>query len=717
MGAREILIATGVAALLVPSYGQPGVAEPRRMLREHLTRLALTQLEQRRKTVAGIRSRGDLHKRQRDFRAALLKMIGGLPEERPPLSVERTGRLDRGEYRVEKIIFQSQPGLYITANLYIPQTGQGPFPAVLHSIGHSLAAKNRAFYQTLSIGLVKHGFVVLAYDPVGQGERRIFYDKDLEDSKVGGSTIEHEMVGIQALLAGESIARLMIWDGMRALDFLESLPEVDARRIGATGCSGGGTLTTYLAALDPRIRVAAPACYITSWQDQLQANTGPQDAEQQFPDLLYAGYDHADFVEAFAPKPYLICSTDQDFFPLSGARRTFEEASRMYRLLGAHGRIDWFHEPGDHGMPQRTREAIYGWMKRWLGGGQTSSAGYAPGGSEGARVPMFFSPLSEPPIATEYEPDLNATATGQLATSKPGETASTITLRRLAERVRSASPAGDIAEVVSKLIRYQAPAGAPAVQPLETAARTGYSLERLAFEQSNGRRLPALLALPGGPVRKQPVLVVGDQPASAQFEAGGDLDALAQAGHVVLAVDLSGRGKTASDWRSYSEPWFSSGSKETWLALMTGRTLVGIRSEDVVSSLNLLAARNLIGAGGVIGFGRGQAAVDLLHAAVLDARIHRLLLEDMLVSYAAVARSPVHKQVFGIIVPGALGRYDLPGLAAALAPRPVTILNARSAVGNVLGAADAAVEYKHGSVRIGLRREPDTVLAAYPELR
>src|SRR5690606_29933553 len=111
------------------------------------------------------------------------EMMGGLPERSGRLSLRRTGRLVRDDYRVEKLLYESQPGMFVTANLYVPTTGRPPYPAVLHSTGHSVAAKNRAFYQTLSIGLVKHGFVVLTYDPAGQGERRIFYDPELEDSK------------------------------------------------------------------------------------------------------------------------------------------------------------------------------------------------------------------------------------------------------------------------------------------------------------------------------------------------------------------------------------------------------------------------------------------------------------------------------------------------------------------------------------------------------
>ena len=97
------------------------------------------------------------------------------------------------------------------------------------------------------------------------------------------------MVGVQSLLAGESIARYMVWDGIRGIDLLQSLPIVDGERIGVSGCSGGGTLTAYIAALDGRVKVAAPSCYITSWEDQLRG-TGPQDAEQQFPDQLLDGF-------------------------------------------------------------------------------------------------------------------------------------------------------------------------------------------------------------------------------------------------------------------------------------------------------------------------------------------------------------------------------------------------------------------------------------------
>src|SRR5450759_5000587 len=197
------------ALALLPAFCLAQSAAP---FPAYLERLALEQLAQRDAAVAQLTTRAQWDERRAHVRETFLKMLGGLPGARAPLNVRRMGTLDRSSYRVDKIVFESLPGLYVTANLYIPQTGKPPYPAVLQPIGHSTAAKNRAFYQTLAIGLAKQGFVVLTYDPLGQGERRVFYDAELEDSKVGSGTMEHSMIGIRALLAGESVARFMVWD-------------------------------------------------------------------------------------------------------------------------------------------------------------------------------------------------------------------------------------------------------------------------------------------------------------------------------------------------------------------------------------------------------------------------------------------------------------------------------------------------------------------------
>ncbi|MFN9894876.1 MAG: alpha/beta hydrolase family protein [Acidobacteriota bacterium] len=615
--------------------------------------LAQRQLAERRQVVAGLRTPEEIRAYGRGVREKLLRWMGGLPAERTTLNVRRTGVIEREDYRVEKIVFASQPGFWVTANLYVPKTGAGPFPAVVQPTGHSLTAKARELYQSLSIGLVKYGFVVLTYDPLGQGERRIFFDRELGDSKVGGTTVEHQMVGIQSLLGGESLARAMVWDGMRALDVLAGRPEVDAQRMGVAGCSGGGTLTAYLAALDARVQAAAPACYISAWEEQL-GGTGPQDAEQQFPDQLREGFNHGDLLIAAAPRPYLIASTTEDFFPLAGARRTYEEAKAIYNRFGAEDKIAWFTAPGGHGMRADTRGAIYGWMRKWLQG----KAGAAP----------------EPRLAVELEEDLQVSATGQIG----GETASTVNLRRLgAIRPAPGSGPGGLAEQVRAVTRYEPYAGPLGVEELGGG--------RLRYEAEPGRWVPARVWRPAA-ANGTAVVVAGDAAAAG---------ALAAAGYTVLAVDVALTGETVHRAGSYANEWFPQ-DKAIWLALMVGRTVTGMRMADLVRGVDVLRERGLVGEKGVMGWARGNAGVAMLHAAVVDGRLRELVLEDLPPTYRTMATTPIQRQIFDVVLPNVLRSYDLPDLVAAVGPRRV-----------VLGRTAAAREEGYGGahVRTVRRRE------------
>jgi Acetyl xylan esterase (AXE1) len=687
--------------------------ELRQMLRSYLHKIALQQLASRREQISQIQTREQFERRRDEVRRRLVGMMGGLPGERSPLNVQKMGIIDRGDYRIEKIIFESLPKFYVTANLYVPQTGRRSYPAVLQPTGHSLAAKARAFYQNLGLGLVKQGFVVLTYDPVGQGERRIFYDASLGGSKIGGGTAEHEMVGIQSLLGGESIARYMVWDGVRGIDLLQSLPYVDPKRIGVSGCSGGGTVTAYIAALDERVRAAAPSCYISDWEDQL-ADTGPQDAEQQFPDQLKYGLNHADLVEAFAPRAYLICSTTEDFFPIEGSRKTFEESKRIYSLLGAAEKIATSIDAGGHGTTRRQREAIYAWMDRWLNDG--------PGNVK-----------PEPVFQTEYEENLLCTRAGQVSLAMGGETPSTLNVRRLA---RMAPPRAALSvrqdvdnfrlrlrDDIVQLTRYEASSGPLHVRTLQETELKDYRLTHLSYETGPGRSVPAMLALPHPDRSLRKAVLYVDEGGAAASATGRDLQELAELGYTVLAVDPSGIGETAPKWSSYSDSWFGQ-EKVTWLALMVGKPLVGLRMDDIIRGADLLGERGLLYEGRCLGFGKGFVGVDLLHAAVLDKRIASVVIEGGLLSYASIARTPIHRRIFETVIPGVLRKYDLPDLVASLAPRPVWLSNLRSPLGNQVLLRDARREYAYAEAaylalgaenhfRLALRREGESIAVAY----
>jgi cephalosporin-C deacetylase-like acetyl esterase len=228
----------------------------RRMLPDYMQRRGEALVQERKRALV-IRTKEDLDRRRQFVREQILKAIGGLPE-RTPLNARTVATLERDGYRIEKLIFESQPKFYVTANLYLPAAGQPPFPAVLYPLGHELGSKAHEAWQQMLATLARRGYVALTWDTIGQGERIQLYSPDLHDSYLRGSTTEHTILGNQALLTGQAIARYTIWDGIRALDYLLSRKEVDPARVAVTGNSGGGTHTAYLAALDDRLKIAAP---------------------------------------------------------------------------------------------------------------------------------------------------------------------------------------------------------------------------------------------------------------------------------------------------------------------------------------------------------------------------------------------------------------------------------------------------------------------------
>ncbi|HYA25210.1 MAG TPA: acetylxylan esterase, partial [Terriglobales bacterium] len=229
---------------------------------QYQTEMAWLQDEQRRKRWASLRTEKDLFQLQEEIRGHVLEMLGGLPTTKTPLNPEITGRIQMRGFHIEKLIFESLPGVYVTALVYIPDDGNKVHPAVLVPSGHS--ENGKVHYQSLCQRLVQRGYVVISWDPVGQGERSQFWDSKKAKSRYNLICAEHAVLGNLAYLAGTNLARWEIWDGIRALDYLLTRPDVDAEHINITGTSGGGTQAAYIAALDSRIKVVMPSCYITA---------------------------------------------------------------------------------------------------------------------------------------------------------------------------------------------------------------------------------------------------------------------------------------------------------------------------------------------------------------------------------------------------------------------------------------------------------------------
>jgi cephalosporin-C deacetylase-like acetyl esterase len=652
----------------------------RRMLPEYCRRVAEQQLETRRRQAEGW-SAADFARRRESIRERLRQSVGGFPE-RTPLNARVTGTIDRGDYRIEKVIFESQPKFYVTANLYVPQRGTGPYPAILYPLGHEEGAKSHSAWQKMLVTFARRGYVALAWDTIGQGERVQLFDEDLRASKAGASTTEHTVLGAEVLLVGDALARYTIWDGIRALDYLLSRKEVDPKRVGVTGNSGGGTHTAYLATLEDRLAIAAPSCFITSWRRLLET-IGPQDAEQCLPGWIADGLDHADFVEAFAPRPFLMLSAIRDFFSITGARETFSEAKRAWTDAE---KIAMVEVDDGHGYNPERRLAAYNWFDRWLKG---SAA-----------------PEGEPEVQLATEDELFCTNTGQVNTALGSETVFTLNRAR-AKTLRRGD--ADLA-TVRRLTGYAKSDGPLDVRPFGSIERTGYRIDRIVFTSEPGIVVPALLYVPSGEAKRGAVVM-----AHGQGKAAADADAtsFARAGFIVLSIDARGFGETrnAGDDRSWSRSFGDYESAMT--AILSRRTLTGMRALDISRAVDVLIQRNDVDPARIYATGYGAGATALLHAAALDSRFKGVALERMLVSYQSVVDSPVNQGIFEEIVPGVLKSYDLPDLAAKLAPRKVWISDAEDPMHALAPLDVVKAQYGRSPVQIVRRRPQDTGASLY----
>ena len=333
---------------------------------KYQTEMAWEEDDQRVKAWSAIRTEPDLLRIQRELEKRLLAMLGGLPSGRPPLHPQITGQIQMSGFHIEKLIYESLPGVYVSALVYIPEDGSKSHPAVLVPVGHATNGKNH--YQALCQRLAQRGYVVICWDAVGQGERSQFWDAKAARSRYNLICAEHAALGNLAYLAGTNLARWEIWDGMRALDYLLTRPEVDPKRISITGTSGGGFQAAHIAALDHRIQVAVPSCYITALPMRVYNRIfkdPDSDPEQDLYGMISNQVDHAGLLLMMYPRPVFVAAAVLDFFPIEGTRKTVREVSELYRRFQHADRIGWTEGYHDHQYSPENQEAAFDFLDRF----------------------------------------------------------------------------------------------------------------------------------------------------------------------------------------------------------------------------------------------------------------------------------------------------------------------------------------------------------------
>lgn len=348
----------GLPALSAPAGSRPGPGDAAlaAYFQAETARLAS-------RCLAEVRTAADWARLRSRYREQLFEMLGLWPlPPRGDLRPVITGRLDHERFTVEKLHFQSLPGLYVTANLYVPKPLAEPAPTILYLCGHSpvvsnnISYGNKVAYQHHGIWFAQHGYVCLVLDTLQLGEIQGLHHGTYREGLWWWNARGYTPAGVEA------------WNCLRALDYLCTRPEVDTNRFGVTGRSGGGAYSWWTAALDDRVRVAAPVAGITDLQNHVVDGTVEGHCDCMFTVNTY-GWDYPQVAALVAPRPLLLVNTDADsIFPLDGVIRTHTHLRRLYGLLGASNQLGLVIAPGPHKDTQDLQVPVLRWFNRHLKG-------------------------------------------------------------------------------------------------------------------------------------------------------------------------------------------------------------------------------------------------------------------------------------------------------------------------------------------------------------
>jgi len=601
-------------------------------------------------------------KRMKDF---FRTQIGGFPE-RTPLNPRVIGKLKGDGFRVENVIYESWPGHHVTANLYLPTTPP-PYPGVLVPCGHSHNGKASDGYQRACMLLAKNGMAALCYDPIGQGERYQVLSEQPNEFFKGGSryrpphprvqyycTAEHTLMTVSAIPLGSNSARYRIWDGMRSIDYLVSRPEIDASRIGCTGNSGGGTLTSYIMALDERVQAAAPVCYSTMYRYLIDFN-GPQDGEQNIFGQLAYGMDIADYTLMRAPKPTLICAgTHDSTFKIDGTWELFREAKRFYTRMGYAERVDIIEADAPHGFTIKLREGSARWMNRWLMHKENA---------------IFEGDL---PVFTDEE--LQCSQSGQILLDAGERSLFEINdglnqqLAKERAELWSSGDLGTLRDQVRKVsgIKRLADIPRPESKVVGSIERPGYKITKLIITPDHSVPLPALLFEPKAPSGKRALYLHGEG-KQVDAAAGGPIEQRVKQGETVLAVDIRAIGETSRKNNrkiGWSHGLLGPNYHEWAVAYLLGESMVKLRAEDILVATRFLSEYHSQGQPQQVELvAIGETAIPALHAAALEPDLFsEVNLHRMISSWGEVVKTPETQNQLINTVHGSLKIYDLPNL-------------------------------------------------------
>jgi dienelactone hydrolase len=637
-----------------------------RMMQDYFGRKIVERENAAEALQAGIRTRAAAEAYIRDTTKKVKQCFGPLPEK-TPLNPRVTGRVDRDAYTIENVIYDSRPNFPVTGNLYLPKQRKGATPAVVGVCGHSQNGKAGGTYQSFAQGLARLGYIVLIIDPIGQGERYQYVDAALKPVQ-GGNVREHLYVGNPQFLVGEFFGTWQAWDAIRALDYLQTRPEVDGKRVMVTGNSGGGTITTWCCALEPRFVAAAPSCFINTFRRMFESEQ-PADTEQCPPHTLALGLDHADFFVPFIPRDLILLGQEKDLFDARGLEQSHARVQRLYSLLGAKEHEDLFIGPDAHGYFQKNREAMYGWFNKLTKVANTNA---------------------EPKLTLEKDETLQCTPQGQVAALKPNTVLSFT--REASQRLRAARKTltgSALRQAVTAALHLPPRTGVADYRIVRDFPQRGYPKRyagNYAIETEPG--IHAMVyrlgdtglryRVPRGP--KRAVLYISHQSADVELREEPLIREVLAADPqaAFFACDVRGIGDSQPNTtnQGFTEPYGSDYFYAIY-GIMFDQPYPGQRTFDVLRVIDWLKAH---GHEEVHLVAKGWGTIPATFAALLDeGAVTRVTLKHALSSYGDIAEAEDYTWPLSSFVPDVLKTFDLPDCYQALATKNLRMIETAGA--------------------------------------
>ena len=656
---KRILLAAACLSFAINGFGQafdvkPPYAgkanygalrfKPGTTYHDYLMRYVYQFNEQRQQQLAtAVRKKTSMMAYARDARERLKNIAGPMPE-RTPLHAKVTGTVSGEGFRVEKVIFQSAPGRYVTAHLYLPEKISKPVPACVEMCGHGLSGKGNG--SMLAVRMALQGMAVIVVDPIAQGERLQLIDHE-GHALTRGVTTEHTLLNPAFELLGSSLAAQEYFDNSRAIDYLQTRQEIDPDRIGAYGFSGGGTQAAYLIGMDERVAAGCVGLFFSNRARTLETQ-GPSDGCQQISDEGCEQLELADFAIMNMPKPFLVLDGLYDFVDHWGALKAFEEVKKCYEVMGCADRVEQYYAEDGHATPEDVQQKTILFFQKWLLGKTDPLKPYQRGFWQGKE--MLCTEKGQ--VNLEFA---DAQNTMQIAAA----------LMDSRKADREAFLKGGREQIQKKLMDLLGLKGFnDEVTPVATGYSKGRGFEEYRFQLNCQGQMPVAC------VAMVPEVMTDDTPVEIHLSQRGKawyLNDLAQrdytnSGTILLAADFRGFGELEDPSLYNLDKYWNWDYRNAATSMHIGWPLIGQRVADMHTLLNFCAQDRLLKGRPIKVVADGAYAPVVIHSAILDDRISAAQLSHCVKSWRDYIEHPMQRDMLGNIVPKALNFYDLTDL-------------------------------------------------------